>query len=304
MNSPPHFVIIGAAKSASTWLHLTLRQHPAIYMPGNETAFFEDPYYDESDLSPLRAEIKPAPLDAVVGIKRPNYLCTPECAPRLARHLPRARLIAILRNPVDRAVSQYYHLIRSGRFPVAPADAAFSRYLAGHFDPPYAKQLVMQFGLYSEGISNFRRVFPREQLLIITDLDMGNSSLEVFKRVCRFLEVDDAFVPMNISMPRNQGAYLSPFLSFIQSMNRCAQTYDASTGLATPRAGFVSWSAGRLALLGSRLSAAARIFVHEQEPAVSCNTRAALLEFYLPDIVKLEAMTNIDLSAWKVLRPT
>ena len=67
MNSPPHFVIIGAAKSASTWLHLTLRQHPAIYMPGNETAFFEDPYYDESDLSPLRAEIKPAPLDAVVG---------------------------------------------------------------------------------------------------------------------------------------------------------------------------------------------------------------------------------------------
>jgi hypothetical protein len=40
----PDFVIIGAAKSASTWLHLALRQHPAVYMPGHETRFFEDPY--------------------------------------------------------------------------------------------------------------------------------------------------------------------------------------------------------------------------------------------------------------------
>jgi hypothetical protein len=66
----------------------------------------------------------------------------------------------------------------------------------------------------------------------------------------------------------------------------------------------LGWGARRLALLGSRLSAATRIFVREQEPAVSPNTRAALLDFYLPDIVKLEAMTNIDLSAWKVLRQT
>lgn len=300
MNGPPHFIIIGAPKSASTWLHLTLRQHPAIYMPANETPFFEDPYYDENDLSPLRAELKPAPLNAVVGIKRPNYLCTPQCAPRLAQHLPGARLIAILRNPVDRAVSQYYHLIRSGRFPLLPADIAFSRYLAGQFDPPYAKQLVMEFGLYSEGIANYLRVFPRMQLLILTDLDMRKSSLDVFARACRFLEIDDTFVPMNISMPRNQGAYFSPFLSFIQSMNHYGQTFDASTGLVTLRPGLLGWSARHLALLGSRLSAATRLLVREQEPDVSCETRAGLLAFYLPDIVKLEAMMNIDLVAWKI----
>jgi len=206
-----------------------------------------------------------------------------------------------LRNPVERAVSQYYHLIRSGRFPFLPADIAFSRYLAGQFDPPYTKQLVMEFGLYSEGISNHRRMFPREQLLILTDLDMRNSPLEVFRRVCRFLQIEDTLVPVGISLPRNQGAYSSPFLSFIQSMNRRGQTYDVSTGLATLRPGLAGWSARRLALLGSRLSAATRIFVRQQEPAVSRKTRAALLEFYLPDIVKLEAMTNLDLSAWKVL---
>jgi Sulfotransferase family len=302
MNRLPQFVILGAAKSASTWLHLSLRQHPAVYMPGGETPFFEDPYYQEGDLSALGAELQSAPPDAVVGIKCPNYLCTPECAPRLAKYLPHARLIAILRNPVDRAVSQYYHLIRSGRFPMLPADTAFTRYLAGQFDPPYAQQIVMGFGLYAEGIANYRRVFPPEQLLILTDLDMRNSSLDVFKRVCRFLEIDDGFVPRGISVPRNQGVYSSPLLSFVQSLNQRGRTYHASTGLDTLRPGFAGWGARRLAILVSRVSAAMRIFVRQQEPSVSLKTRAGLLAFYLPDIQKLEKMTDIELSAWKDLR--
>lgn len=299
MSKLPDFVIIGAAKSASTWLHLALRQHPAVYMPGNETPFFEDPYYDANDLGPLLAELGAAPPDAVVGIKCPNYLCTAQCAPRLAQHLPRARLVAILRNPVDRAISQYYHLIRSGQFPLVPADAAFAQYLAGRFDPPYAQQLVLDFGRYAMGVENFRRVFAPGQLLLLTDLDMRTSSLEAFRRVCRFLEIEATSVPLGGVVPRNQGVYFSPFLRFIQAMNHHGQTYDAATGLVTLRPGLLGWGARRLALLGSRLSAAMRIFVRAQAPAVSAQTRAALLEFYLPDIVKLEAMTNMDLTPWK-----
>jgi hypothetical protein len=298
----PDFVIIGAAKSASTWLHLALRQHPTVYMPANETRFFEDPYYNANDLGPLLAELQGAPPRAVVGIKCPNYLCIPQCAPRLAQHLPRARLVAILRNPVDRAISQYYHLIRSGQLPLVPADIAFSLYLAGRFDPPYARQLVMDFGRYAMGLENFHRVFPPEQLLILTDLDMRSSSLGVFQRVCRYLEIEQTSVPIGGSVPRNQGVYFSPFLRFIQFMNRYGQTYDPVSGLGTLRPGLLGSSARRVALLGSRLSAATRVFVRDQEPAVSAQTRAALLDFYLPDIVKLESMTNMNLSPWKVLQ--
>jgi len=299
MSQIPDFAIIGAAKSASTWLHLALRQHPAVYMPPSETYFFEDPFYDEKDLEALIAELRAAPADAVIGIKCPNYLCTPQCAPRLAKHMPHIRLIAMLRNPVDRAISQYYHLIRSGQLPVVPADVAFANYLAGEFDPPYARRLVLDFGRYSAALANYRRFFPPEQLLILTDLDMRKGSLDVFKRVCRFLGIDPASAPVSISMPRNQGVYFSPFLSFIHSMNMRGQTYDPATGLAVLRPGFIGRSARRLALLGSRLSAATRIFVRAQQPAVSSKTRAALLDFYLPDIVELEAMTNFDLSPWK-----
>jgi len=299
MNRVPNFVIIGAGKSASTWLHLALRQHPALFMPEQETLFFEDPHYSENDLTPLFAELNSAPTHAMIGIKRPNYLCTPECAPRLARHLPRARLIAILRNPVDRAVSQYYHLVRSGRLPVSHPDITFNRYLSGDFDVPFVERIVLGFGLYAQGIANYRRVYSRDQMLILTDLDMRKGSQEVFKRTCRFLDVADDFVPGDISRPRNQGVYFSPFLSLIQSLNSRGQTFDRQTGWESLRQDLMGRAARHLAALGNRLSAATRIFVRDQEPPISINTRARLLEFYLPDIVKLEAMTNMDLSAWK-----
>jgi hypothetical protein len=301
VNNLPNFVIIGAGKSASTWLHLALRQHPSIYMPEQETPFFEDPHYDENDLSALHAVLGAAPQGSTIGIKRPNYLCTPGCAPRLAKHLPHARLIAILRNPVDRAISQYYHLIRSGRLPVASPDSAFEQYLAGRFDAPFAKQIVLEFGLYAQGISNYRRVFPEAQILVLTDLDMHRGSLQVFKRACRFVGVSDTFVPADISMPRNQGVYFSPFLSLIQSLNNRGQTFEVGTGLETPRQDLMGRAARRLAVLGSRISAATRLFVRDQEPPVSVKTRAQLLEFYLPDIVKLEEILKTDLSAWKAL---
>jgi len=301
MNAPLHFVIIGAAKSGSTWLHLSLRQHPGIHMPSSETAFLEDPYYDENDLGKLHQALEPAPAGALIGIKCPNYLCAPECATRLARHFPHARLLAILRNPVDRAISQYYHLIRSGRIPVVAPDIAFAGLLAGESDPPYLARQVIGFGLYAEGIARYLRLFPAEQLLVVTDQDLRLGARAVFQRACRFLQVDDSFVPSGISVPRNQGVYSLPVLSFIQSLNHYAHEYDVRTGVATSRPGPASWIARRLALLGSRLSGATRLLVREQRADVSLKTRADLLQFYLPDIVKLESMMNLDLSGWKVI---
>lgn len=300
----PQFVIIGAAKSASTWLHLALRQHPGIYMPNTETPFFEDAYYNENDLGGLYRAVDSAPDDAVIGIKCPNYLCTPECAPRLARHLPNARLIAILRNPVDRAVSQYYHLIRAGSLPLVPADVAFSRYLGGHFDPPYVKKFIMEFGLYAQGIANHLKVFPKDQILVMTDLELRRDLRGVFKRACRFIGVDDSFMPANISMPRNNGIYSSGFLSLIMQLNQRGLSFDSQTGLEHPRRDLVGWAVRRLAVMGSRLSAATRRFVRDQEPAVSMKTRSGLLAYYLPDIMKLQELIQIDLTAWRSLGQT
>lgn len=298
------FAIIGAAKSASTWLHLALRQHPSLHLPGTETAFFEDPYYSSSDLRPLQCVIHDAPPDSRIGIKCPNYLCTPECAPRLARHLPDLKMIAILRNPVDRAISQYYHLIRSGRLPVAPADKAIADYLRGRFDPPFAKKLVLDFGRYGSGIETYRRYFPVTQMLILTDLDLAADMQGVFRHACRFIGVRDDFMPTTIALPRNQGVYVAPILAAIQRLNTLGFTFDPRLGTERLRPGLLPSAARHLAVLTSRLSALLRHFLHGQEPEVSLGSRCALLDYYRQDIELLEELTGLDLRKWKATPST
>ena len=295
----PDFVIIGAGKSASTWLHLAMRQHPDIFMPETEIPFFENPHYNSMNLGPLHDALAAAPAMARLGIKRPNYLCTPECAPRLACHLPEARLIAILRNPVDRAVSQYYHLIRSGRLSVRRPDVAFRDYLDGTFESPFAEQMIMGFGRYAEGLSNYFCHYPAERILVMTDLDLARGQESVFRRACAFVGVSENFVPADLSIRRNQGVYFSPLLSIIKSLNRRSNHFDPISGLNTPRTDLVGRAASILALLGSRVSGVGRNFVRDQEAPVSDSVRARLLEYYMPDIIRLEDMLNVDLSAWK-----
>jgi hypothetical protein len=208
-------------------------------------------------------------------------------------------MIAMLRNPADRAISQYYHLIRSGRLPVAPADEAFAAYLRGQFEPPFTKKLVLDFGRYGAGIEMFRRYFPADQLLILTDMDLATDKREVFRRACRFIGVNDDFVPATITLPRNQGVYFAPILSVIQRLSSLGFTFDPQLGTESLRPGPVASAARRLAVSTSRLSALLRHFVRAQEPEVSPRTRLALLDYYRADIDHLEKSTGFDLRAWK-----
>ena len=112
----PNFVIIGAQKSASTFLQVCLSEHPDVFMPPGETPFFESPDYENSDISRLESLFNNR-SESKLGIKRPSYIGKPEVPKRIEYHLPDAKLIAVLRNPIDRAVSAYFHYINNGFIP-------------------------------------------------------------------------------------------------------------------------------------------------------------------------------------------
>jgi hypothetical protein len=112
----PNFVIIGAQKSASTFLQVCLSDHPNVFLPNGETPFFESPDYEQSNVSDLE-RIFEKRSEKRIGIKRPNYIGKPEVPKRIEFHLPHAKLIAVLRNPIDRAISAYYHNINYGFIP-------------------------------------------------------------------------------------------------------------------------------------------------------------------------------------------
>ncbi len=171
--------------------------------------------------------------------------------------------------------------------------------LRGVFEPPFAKKLVLQFGRYGAGIETFRRHFASERLLILTDLELALDRQEVFRRACRFVGVDDEFMPATIALPRNQGVYFTPILAAIHRLNNLGFTFDPLLGTETLRSGAVARVARRLAVATSRASALLRHFVRDQEPEVSPQVRQDLLDYYRPDIGRLEALTGRDLSAWK-----
>lgn len=112
----PNFIIIGAQKSASTFLQACLNDHPDIYMPYGETPFFESPDYERNNIRDLE-KIFVDRDEKCIGIKRPTYIGKPEVPERILAHLPNAKLIAVLRNPIDRAISAYFHNINYGFIP-------------------------------------------------------------------------------------------------------------------------------------------------------------------------------------------
>ncbi|MGL6339568.1 MAG: sulfotransferase family protein, partial [Waterburya sp.] len=127
----PNFLIIGAAKAGTTALHEYLQQHPQIYLtPTKETNFFafegeiinfqgtgDEALKDFSitDLNTYQAEFEQVTQELAIGEACPSYLYYPQAATRIKQYIPDARLIVILRNPVERAYANFLHIVRDDR---------------------------------------------------------------------------------------------------------------------------------------------------------------------------------------------
>jgi hypothetical protein len=174
------FIIVGAAKSATTWLQQSLQQHPDIYMPDPELHYFSRGY-DRGEAWYLshfdNAERRP-----VVGEKSNSYMDTPEAAARIHRDLPNVQLIAQLRNPVERAYSDYCMLYRRGevgkdvRQYLDPRTAQGGRFLNG--------------GLYYDQLRGFLDLFPSERLLVLLFESIRNEPQRQLDTVQAFLKLD------------------------------------------------------------------------------------------------------------------
>ncbi|MEQ8752500.1 MAG: sulfotransferase [Coleofasciculus sp. G1-WW12-02] len=111
------FIIIGAMKAGTTSLFKYLQPHPEIYMiPEKETSFFSSDYYFKKRWENFANEVfQGAPLDKMWGKASPSYMPDPRVPQRIYEIMPNVKLIALLRNPIDRAFSHYKHLLRQKR---------------------------------------------------------------------------------------------------------------------------------------------------------------------------------------------
>jgi hypothetical protein len=296
----PNFLIIGTGKAGTTSLYHLLRQHPEIFMsPIKEPNFFafdgERPCFrgpgDERTVnreSVVRLEdycelFAGARGEKVFGEASTRYMEIPQTAARIRARVPEARLVAILRNPTERAFASYLHHRRDGREPCQSfADAlqleekrtrdhwGFGQYLGGGF---YHRQLQAYWDL-----------FPPSQLRIYLYEDFATDARGMLRDLYGFLGVDDRFeadleVPHNVSgVPRS--ALLETLLS--ASPLTTAIKSRLPPGLRQRIAAAVR--AGRNANL--------------QRPAIPPETRRRLVDAYRDDVLRLQARLGRNLSAW------
>jgi Sulfotransferase domain len=196
----PDFLVLGAQKAGTTALYEYLRRHPQISGPSwKEVSFFDrhwargESWYRGNFPNVARARGKH------VGEASPSYVFHPLAPQRVEEVVPEARLIVLVRNPVDRALSQYNHEVALGREPLPFEEAldAEEERLRGEqermaADPRYFSRewwshTYKARGRYAEQLERWLAVFPCEQLLILPSDDLGSDPARAHAQVLEFL---------------------------------------------------------------------------------------------------------------------
>ncbi len=297
MEAGPTFIIIGAARAGTTGLYTYLKQHPQVFMsPHKETNFFsyegcaldyQGPgrdYVNNSitELADYQRIFAEAGGARARGEASPLYLYEPQTPERIKAHLPEAKLIAILRNPVEQVYSHFLYARRQMIEPledIAAALDAEEERVAARWQPVFH---YARFPRYFEQLSRYRAAFPEEQLRVYLYEDFEADPLSVLSDIFAFIDVDPSFRP-DVSYRPNAGG---------NPRNHALQSLVMEPSLATKAAAAVlpmEWRA--------RIRDAISAWNMKREvcpPAV----RARLLSQLRDDIESLQGLIGRDLSAW------
>ena len=177
----PSFLGIGASRSGSTWLDRQLRAHPDIYMPTRrkEVHFF-DSYYEcgigwYERFFPGNDK---ALLYRAIGEFSPGYLSHPEAPKRIKRHLCDIRFLLILRDPVERAYSQWKYRLQK-----RAERRSFEQFMAEEEEP-------VRLSFYGEHLDRYFALFRRECFLILIFERVIANPVATLDSVASFLGID------------------------------------------------------------------------------------------------------------------
>jgi hypothetical protein len=297
----PDFFVAGAPKSGTTALHVALARHPQLYMsrvkepkyfltdgpprtgggPGDEKTWREQ-VWRESDYLRLFA-------DASEGMRRgestPFYLYDPVAHRRIAARVPDAKLIVLLRDPVERAHSNWAHLWSAGLEPEGDFVRACDRELRRAESGWAYFWRYLDLGRYGRQLARLYETFPREQVLVLRYLELRSAPDPTLRRITDFLGVD------------------SDVIHEVPTQNVTAHASDSPTNRLLSRALRGAERVERrlhVPLLHGLNQALARHLQREQRPRtpLGADQRAALIPHIADDVARLEALTGESFAGW------
>ncbi|MEQ8268831.1 MAG: sulfotransferase [Parvibaculum sp.] len=284
----PTFFVIGAEKAGTTWLYEILSRHPDIFLPETkELSYFNQldsnlkvsDYFTQLKRSWYEDFFAARRTENAVGDISPMYLCDEAAPRRIADTVPGAKLIAILRDPVERAASHYWMAHNKRHIAESLAETIARRHDA-----------VIKRGLYGRQLTRYLECFPRSQILILVFEEAMADRERALAAICRFIGVDPSAQPEEgleeASNPAT--AYRWPWL------------YNASVGVATAlrQAPLLSWIPRLLKKAGFNKLVKNANAVDFSKPPLTEEQRRDLRDYYAPDRECLEALMGRKIYVW------
>jgi hypothetical protein len=271
----PNFLGIGAQRAGTTWLAENLRTHPQVYLPParKEVHFFDWHYERGIDwYESYFPDEKIKEKHQAIGEVTPKYLFDPLVPDRISDHLPSVKLIAVLRNPVERAYSHYGLRIRDQGIQVD-----FQTFIEKN-------QEVVDRGKYAQQLHRYLDHFSRDQLLVIIFERFIQDPELVHREIGDFLGVS----PDLFSVPEHKqnSSYIPRFPRLRASVRRIA-VFLRQHGIDR----VVEWAkeVGVDRMLGNAGSL----------PPMKDGDRRYLADRYAQEIEEVESLLNWDLEIWK-----
>lgn len=195
----PDFLIIGAERCATRWLRFNLDQHPDIYLPPKDLNFFSDgeAVNRRGSLKAYSAMFDGRMDETILGESSPSYLSwnhvPVDTSQRIKKYLPDVRLIALVREPVDRTYSALLHQIKLGNLP--PDADLFQMVSDG--DPALKEYSLIGNSNYGSMLFPYHQRFGDQLKVIVLD-DVRENPYQVYEDVLRFIGADPTFVPRQL----------------------------------------------------------------------------------------------------------
>ena len=291
----PNFIIIGAMKAATTSLYTYLKQHPDVFMPSiKEPKFFNNFNKDSGfklqgkglvkikTLEQYQNLFQEAINEIAIGEASPSYIFDENCHILIKKILPRVKIIAILRQPVDRAYSNFLHAKRADQEKDTDFEKAFTEeneMLRKGIKTHY----YLEKGFYYKQLKRYYDVFPTEQIKIILFEDMIKSPEKITREIFEFLNIDSSFTP-NTSKKANVSGVPKGTLGWIvMKLRKNNLMPDIEFSKILPKF-----------IVNLILNT-----IYSKPKKISNKLIKKLTKkYYIKDIRKLEKLINRDLSIW------
>ena len=282
MHAGPDFFVVGAPRAATTSLYHAMARHPQIFVPTVKEPHFyawpevADTYYDVdfvSDATAYRALFRDREEGQRAGDFSTSYLFRHRSAARIRADNPEARIVTVLRHPVDRALS-HHRMDRRDGYTTAP----LAELLGPTASDPRFRREYLDVGRYADQIRAYREHFDDRQLHIVLFDDLTAAPAPTLRRLLEFVGVDPDVDLGSLEIRNHTGSARAGIDGFLRS-NRAAAGFGRHLGRRSRRL-------------------ARRLLYRVDHTDADPTDRELLTELLGAEIPELERVIGRDLSPW------